>query len=257
MPRIPRNYMIASFFHIMVQGINQEYIFDNEANMKKYIKLLEEKREEEIIILAYCIMNNHAHILVKIKDVKYLEKWMSKVNTTFARYYNKKNERVGHVFRNRYKSQQIKDAKYLYNCIQYIHNNPIKANICKNQEEYEYSSFKHIYKSKTKNVINVVKSVTNSGYLSNKELSDEPLMIFLEDNQSKEEVCTEVINIFKHKYNTDMKEIIKNKYILGQLVKTLKVDFEVSYRVIEKQIGIGRETLRKLLIEINKEGFDG
>lgn len=248
MPRIPRNYMNASFFHIMVQGIKKEYIFNDKENIEKYLKLLKEKNEG-LIILAFCIMNNHAHILIKTEDINYLENWMRRVNTSYAKYYNKKNERVGYVFRNRYKSQQIFDIKYLYNCIQYIHNNPVKAGICSKQEEYEYSSLNHIYKGKIENIVKILNNIVEFGYLQNKDISDEPLMLFLEEDQTKEEVCDIIINNFKRKYDIEENLLRKNKYILNKLVKTLKVDFKVSYRTIEKKIGISRKTLRKVLEE--------
>lgn len=246
MPRISRNNMKASFFHIMVQGIKKEYIFDTKENIEKYIKLLNDKKEN-ILILAYCIMGNHAHILVKISDINYLENWMHKVNTSYARYYNKKNNRVGYVFRDRYKSQQIMDVKYLYNCIQYIHNNPVKADICKRQEDYDYSSFKQIYKGKNENIISLLNSIVEIGYLNYKDLVNEPLMFFIDENQNKEEICDIVVEQFMKKYDIKLKDLRKNKTILEQLVKTLKIDFGLSYRTIENVIGISRRTLGKLL----------
>ena len=77
MPRIPRKYSQSNFYHIMVQGINKEYIFNTEQNMKKYQKLIKKKLENSnITILAYCIMNNHAHFLIYSENVSNLSKYM-------------------------------------------------------------------------------------------------------------------------------------------------------------------------------------
>ncbi len=57
---------------------------------------------------------------------------MRNLNQSFSQYYNKLNDRVGTIFRNRFQSEVITDQKYLQNCISYIHNNPVKACICKN-----------------------------------------------------------------------------------------------------------------------------
>lgn len=58
--------------------------------------------------MAYCIMNNHVHLLVYSEEVQKLSKMMQKINTAYAKYYNECNERVGYVFRDRYLSQPIR-----------------------------------------------------------------------------------------------------------------------------------------------------
>ena len=110
----------------MVQGINREYIFKDNQTKEVYISILKNKKEEySVEIIAYCIMNNHAHFLIFSENVNYLSKFMQRVNTSYARFYNKENNRVGYVFRDRYNSQPIYNHTQLYNCIKYIHNNPI------------------------------------------------------------------------------------------------------------------------------------
>ena len=85
MPRIARNCLDTSFFHVMVQGINKEYIFKNNQYINRYLQLLKEKlNREKLEIIAYCIMNNHAHLLIQVGDIKELSKYMQKVNSTYA-----------------------------------------------------------------------------------------------------------------------------------------------------------------------------
>ena len=63
-----RETLESSFFHVMVQGIRKEYIFSKEQYIRMYLKLLNEKRKElKIKVIAYCIMNNHAHLLIETK----------------------------------------------------------------------------------------------------------------------------------------------------------------------------------------------
>ena len=69
---------------------------------------------------------------------------MQRLNTKYGKYYNKKYKRVGYVFRDRYRAEGIYTEKYLYNCLKYIYNNPVKAGICKNAEDYPYSNYKKI-----------------------------------------------------------------------------------------------------------------
>lgn len=142
MPRIARRDSKSNFYHVIVQGINREYIFETDLNIKKYKDLILKKLDKSNIeILAYCIMNNHAHFLIYCEKIEYLSKYMQRLNTCYSRFYNNINKRVGYVFRDRYLSQSILDEKQLYNCLNYIHNNPVKAGIVKNASEYKYSSY--------------------------------------------------------------------------------------------------------------------
>lgn len=145
MSRIPRNYIKTSFFHVITQGINKSYIFERAEDIKYYIKIMYQlTKEQKIKIIGYCIMSNHAHMLIETEEIKELSKYMQRLNTKYGKYYNKKYNRVGYVFRDRYRAQGIYTEKYLYNCLRYIYNNPVKAGICKNAEDYPYSNYKKI-----------------------------------------------------------------------------------------------------------------
>ena len=89
MSRIPKKYMNTSFFHIMIQGINKEYIFKEEKDIKKYIKIIKETKEEiegiALQIVAYCIMNNHVHLLIYTNDKQCLTKFMHRTNLMYAK----------------------------------------------------------------------------------------------------------------------------------------------------------------------------
>ena len=142
MPRIARKNLSSSYMHIIVQGINKEYIFSDNHLKDAYKSILKKNLSKtNINILAYCIMNNHAHILVHSTNIQEITKLMQKTNTSYAKLYNKNKQRVGYVFRNRYYSQMILDKNHLYNCIAYIHNNPVKANIVNKLSSYLYSSY--------------------------------------------------------------------------------------------------------------------
>lgn len=224
MSRLPRNFIKTSFFHVIVQGINKEYIFNKEMDIKYYIKIMYEmKRQLNIKIISYCIMNNHAHILIETDKISDLSKYMQKVNTKYGIYYNKKNQRVGYVFRDRYKSEGIYSEKQLYNCISYIYRNPVKAKMCETPEEYPYSNIKE-YRGK----------IENSG---------EYRFLDIEEKINYKEIIEEYLT----KNKLIKEELLKNKKELKELVKVLKQENRISFRKIEKELDISRETLRKLL----------
>jgi len=142
MSRIARQCYEAKFFHIMVQGWRKEKIFEEIQFKEKYLSLMLNISEKaNVVILAYCIMDNHTHILIYVDKNEYLTKFMQKINTSFAIYYNKKKDRCGYVFRDRYRCQVILTQAHLETCIRYIHNNPVDAGICKNMSDYDFSTY--------------------------------------------------------------------------------------------------------------------
>ena len=226
MPRFPRNYLKTSFFHVMSQGINKNFIFEDSIDIKFYIKnMYEIKDKYNVKIIAYCIMNNHVHMLLETAGVENLSKYMHCLNTRFGQYYNKKYKRVGYVFRDRYKAEGIYSEKQLYNCIKYIYDNPVKAEICKKPEEYEFSNYKKI------------------------DFIDDEEYAFIDVEEDKEIICEKLVKEFLNKKKMKMEEVRENKEELKKLIKILK-QYKIAFRTISKTININREKLRR---EYNKE----
>ena len=223
MPRIPREDVETSFFHIMTQGINKNYIFDDPVDIKYYINIMYELQQEyKLNIIAYCIMNNHAHFLMEVDKIEELSKFMQRLNLKYGLYYNRKYSRVGFVFRNRYKSEGIYNEEHLYNCIQYIYDNPVKAGICKKASEYPYSNYKEI---------NVQ---TNNSY------------VYIETEEERKKEIREVIDRFC-KTNGIMKDKLKeNREKLKEMICLLRDEYKISFRNISKELNVGREKIRML-----------
>lgn len=224
MPRLPRNNIKTSYFHVMVQGIDKEYIFNRKIDIKYYISILYELKDElNIKIIAYCIMNNHAHLLIHTNDVSNLTKYMHKTNTKYAIYYNKIHDRVGYVFRNRFKSEGIYSERQLYNCISYIYNNPVKAKICSTPEEYPYLNAKY-YKG---------------------IIEENNLYSFLGMDNDKD--YKKIIKTYLIENNMKKEDLIRHKESLKKLIVILRKNNKVSFRKMEEELEISRETLRKLI----------
>lgn len=252
MSRTSRNNMEnSSFLHIMVQGINKEYIFNQPKDKSEYLKLIYSKNRN-IHILAYCIMDNHAHVLVQSNNIQHIQVWMKKVNTSYAIYYNRKNDRVGYVFRERYKTQPIKNEKHLYLGLEYIHNNPVKAGICNQKEEYEFSSYSKIYQGNPIKIQEEMQPLLKSVICPVKwdeKMQSEKFELIEEEKESKEKLCQEIIQNFLQNRQLKIDQLKKEKQMLTEIVKILKWENNISYRMMEKHLEISREKLRKLIIE--------
>ncbi len=249
MPRKSRKSSKSNFYHVIVQGINKNYIFEKREDKEKYRNLIKKKLEESnIVVLAYCIMGNHTHFLIYSEKSEYLSKYMQRLNTTYSQFYNRKNKRVGYVFKDRYNSQEILNIKHLYNCLRYIHNNPVKAGIVINEEEYEYSSYNEFIVKRC--IINDESINLLFGTLTNyKEFFD-----LIHNNASendndfidvKEKNIEDFIFQTEKKYNKSIRDIIKNKEILKKIIKEARVQTNVTIRELAEILDVSKSTVGK------------
>ncbi|MCG8484828.1 MAG: transposase [Clostridia bacterium] len=139
MPRKPRIHYDGALYHVMVRGNNGEKVFTTEKEKRQYINIIREyKKRYQFKIYAYCIMDNHAHLLIEVKKVP-LSKIMQGIQQVYTQRYNRNHNRTGHIFQQRYKSVLCQKDEYLFALIKYIHFNPIKANLTQTSD-YKWSS---------------------------------------------------------------------------------------------------------------------
>ena len=247
MPRIPRKSLDTSFFHVIVQGIKKEFIFYKEEYIKRYLYFLEEYiREYNVEIVAYCIMNNHAHILIYTDEIDEMSKFMHIVNTSYAQYYNYMEERVGYVFRDRYLSEPIYDKRYLIKCIQYIHFNPVRANMVKSCEEYKFSTYNNYLINKDKMDINCLKDILNKDDYNLILAKDENIQSFMDIDINKDEILEARIKDFEKTINKDIEKILMNTEESKQLVKYLKNGYKITYVDIMRKLKITKWEMEKI-----------
>ena len=141
MPRAARVTMENACYHIITRGNQKQTVFAETADYKKYLCLLAKYRQRyRFKLYCFCLMINHVHMLMQVKDPAKLNKLMSGINLTYAQYFNDKYGRVGHVWQDRFKSRIIQNDAYLLDCITYIEANPVRAALVKNPGQYPWSS---------------------------------------------------------------------------------------------------------------------
>lgn len=133
----------------MLRGINGHQIFVDSEDYEKFLEILKDcKAISEFEIFAYCLMSNHIHLL--LKEVKEpIEQIMKRIATRFVYWYNIKYQRAGHLFQDRFKSEPVENDEYFLTVIRYIHQNPVKAGICKKPQDYNYSSYNEFFRKET------------------------------------------------------------------------------------------------------------
>jgi REP element-mobilizing transposase RayT/DNA-binding CsgD family transcriptional regulator len=263
MPRAARVLSETGIYHILLSGNGRQDIFLDEEDKNKIIGILvDKKREREYALYAYCVMDNHVHIIIKDIKAGNIGAIMKRIGTTYAQYFNQKYKRVGHVFQDRYRSEPIEDKRYLLAVVRYIHKNPEKACIGK-QEEYLWSS----YKEYTGQVTKLLESREVLGVLSeDMNTAIQEFIIFSEEDDLEvyldvkggdpckisEEAVMEYILSYLEKERMSLAELSKPEFTTtrNQLVCELIQFSHLSKRKIAELIGINRETVRKIVMSI-------
>ncbi|MBR6220997.1 MAG: transposase [Clostridia bacterium] len=140
MPRQAREFSESGYMHLIARGIGRQALFEEDEDYEFYLSILRRFcRETGIAVCAYCLMENHVHLLVH-DEKEQVPILMKKLGVSYSGYFNKKYERVGHLFQDRYLSEAIKDDAHLLTVVRYILNNPLKAGICA-ARDYPWSSY--------------------------------------------------------------------------------------------------------------------
>lgn len=253
MPRIARRDIIASYVHVITQGINKEDIFKHSEYKKKYIKLMQEtfKKYNNLYLLCYCIMDNHAHFLIYTEDHTVLSKTMAKVNTAYGIFYNKIENRVGYVFRNRYYTQPIKDEKHLHNAVVYIHRNPVKAKMVSEMKEYKYSSYhqyeKGTIEEKCIELLFHTKEYKEKFYFIHKNYKEEGKIFDIEEVSINLEEIESFVKKYCRKVGIKREEIKKNNYLIMKVMKEIKKEYSCNNKEIAQILGIGKNRINSII----------
>jgi len=142
MPRQARLDAAGVLHHVMARGIEQGLIYRDDHDREDFIRRLSEPASKQAwSIYAWALMPNHFHLLVR--SGKAPLSWnMRALMSGYAGYFNRRHNRHGHVFQNRYKSIVCEEETYFLELARYLHLNPIRAKIVKDLEgldSYKYS----------------------------------------------------------------------------------------------------------------------
>lgn len=145
MVRRERNWHPNGYFHIVVRGNNRQNIFRDAKDMYEYFRVLQAVHDRfSFELLAYCVMTNHVHLLMR-SPLAPLGDVMMMLNKRYSDYYRKRHHFVGQIYQNRYYSKEVEGKGSLLFTSAYIHRNPIdtKKPMVAAMEDYPYSSYQY------------------------------------------------------------------------------------------------------------------
>lgn len=142
MPRRFTKFVKGSYYHIYNRGAQKQKIFYESETYLYFLRLLKKYSSEfQITVVAYCLMPNHFHLLVRVDGEKNLSTCMAQLLNAYVKAFNKKYQRSGPLFAERFKSILVEKNNYLIHLCRYIHLNPLKASIVNDLKNWPFSNY--------------------------------------------------------------------------------------------------------------------
>lgn len=239
MARQARANQESKFFHIITRGINGEKIFDSEEEKYKIIELYSDELRDWKI-LSYCIMSNHTHFIVDVENVNILSNNMKSINLTYSNFYNRRHDRKGHLFQNRFKSVPILSYNQLFENLRYIHNNPVMAKMVSNVFDYTFSSYNYFFEKKFSIVDSEFRKLIRDNFVDGKSFLDfhmEPLLKLCLDTD--EDILRAKFRIMDNVVEYDIIDQVLSLFDAGlnkaEIAKGLGIDRKKVTRIVEKE----------------------
>ena len=252
MARQARKRSSTGIYHIMLRGINKESIFESDDEKKRFIAIIiEQKEQQRIKIYGYCMMDNHVHLIIQ-EETDDISTLVKRISSSYVYWYNKKHERVGPLFQERFKSECVENDGYFISVLRYIHQNPVKAGIVKTVDKYKWSSYDnyikeidHIDYKYGLSFFSQNTSGSKSEFI--KYMAEENKTKFLDydedskftDTQVKEEILAMGLDGI-----SDLAIIEEEKR--RQILKKLKSNKGISIRQLSRVTGLCRKMIAKL-----------
>jgi len=225
MPTRPR-IDFAGYHHVINRGVNRGNIFNNDNDKDMFLLILNKASKiNNVIIHTYCLMDNHYHILIETSSEN-LSSYMRVINANYAKYFNKKYNRSGHLWQDRFKSKYIIFDDYLYSTLKYIEYNPVDAKMVNTVGEYKYTLFHNLIHNE-----NYIYSARKSIMLQDFNINDlsEFLDIRLSENDLLKIHEKQKTIVDKSKF----KKEIKNKKNLNSYFKNITTKQERNLAIIK------------------------
>ena len=134
----------GGFYHVTPRGNDGRaiYVDTDEIDRRRHLALLDRTvRRHRWLVFAYCLMGNHFHLVVQVPDAN-LSAGMQELLGEYARYWNSRHERSGHLFLNRFSCTPIESDGHLRGAVRYVDLNPVRASLVFRPEQWPWSSYR-------------------------------------------------------------------------------------------------------------------
>jgi putative transposase len=128
-------------YHVVSRGNNKMDIFLDALDSARFLQILAEVVERfDVEVWLFCLMSNHFHLVTRTRQPN-LSHAMKHLNGEYARWWNKRHRRVGHLVQGRFKAQIVETSVYLVRLCRYVLLNPVRRGLCAHPGDWPWSSY--------------------------------------------------------------------------------------------------------------------
>ena len=140
MGRMPRSFIKGEIYHITQRGNNREHIFRNSSDKNTFMNIVRGvKHKVSFDLLYYVLMDNHYHLVIRMANDN-ISNVMQRLNWSYSNYFNKKYDRCGTIFGQRFKAYHVRNNRYLRALVKYIAMNPVRSRQTDKPDQYQWSA---------------------------------------------------------------------------------------------------------------------
>jgi len=244
--RRARKYSNTGFYHIVIRGVNKQNIFFDDPDKEKFLSFLKfYSKKYKVQVHAFCLMNNHVHMLLETKG-KTISFFMQTFTSVYARFFNRKYDRIGHLFQDRFASEVIEDSQYFMTVFRYIIQNPEKAGMSP-KEKYKWSSYNYYKKTSDliqhKTALEVFKNKNKLYKFLDQKNNDLCLEIELRPSEKENFYITRIKEVFQTNSTFISPELPAKE--LYMKIKKLRQS-KISINTISRLTGLPRGLIQKV-----------
>lgn len=256
MPRQQRLKSKSGYYHIMIRGNERRNIFlDDEDRFRLMDTLYEKKQDDKFYLHAFCLMDNHVHMFIS-EGIENIALVLKRITVSYVHYFNKKYNRIGHLFQDRFRSEAIEGDGYVLSLVRYIHQNPVNANMVKTASEYLWSSYNsyinenHFSKMLDMDTIlglfSPNKEIAKKLFKNDTNMISQELFIDIPDHVLTDEVAAkELFEKILVERNIDINK--SSKVELAKILKRFRDETNLSLRKMSTITGLNKDKINQLL----------
>lgn len=260
MPRHARTKSKTGVYHVILRGSNKQEIFHEDEDCRHFLDtLLNLKRKSGIHVYGWCLMGNHVHLLLK-EGQEDISVTMKRMGVSYAAYYNWKYETTGHLFQDRFKSENVESERYLRTVIRYIHHNPVKAGMVSRVDGWVWSSYLgyfggSVYPNNLLDSdvilavfapnISIAREFFHAFHLSNHHEDDDCLddTAYMKKRLTDDEARTEMMTLLGETHLTHIKSLPKLER--DRLLRKIKQIDGLTQRQAARLLGVSQKVIFK------------
>ena len=141
----PRLYYATATYHICIRGNNRQAVLGSKEDKEQFLYSLGKFRERfRFRLYGFVLMDNHAHMVIQTNGTADISRIMQGITLSYSQKFRHRYHYTGYVWQGRFKSKVIEGDKYILECLEYVHNSPVRANMVTHPQDYAWSSY-HFY----------------------------------------------------------------------------------------------------------------